>query len=101
VRGEIIGQIQGLIGKEGASTIQSMLQNTQKPNSGGSITTIFSVVTLLFGASGVFGQLQEALNIQRIARPLDTSIFPESLLRKGCKLFLVFSACAIRCNLGS
>ncbi|HEY9824508.1 MAG TPA: YihY/virulence factor BrkB family protein [Stenomitos sp.] len=63
VRGEIIGQIQGLVGREGASTIQSMLQNTQKPNSGGAVATIFSVVTLLLGASGVFGQLQEALNI--------------------------------------
>jgi membrane protein len=63
VRGEIIGQVQGLIGKDGASTIQSMLQNTQKHNSGGTIATIFGIVTLLFGASGVFGQLQEALNI--------------------------------------
>ena len=63
VRGEIIGQIQGLIGKDGASTIQGMLQNTQKPNSGGTIATVFGVITLLLGASGVFGQLQEALNI--------------------------------------
>jgi membrane protein len=63
VRGEIIGQIQGLIGKDSASTIQGMLQNTQKPNSGGTIATVFGVVTLLLGASGVFGQLQEALNI--------------------------------------
>jgi membrane protein len=63
VRGEIFGQIQGLVGKEGASTIQSMLQGTQKPNSGGTVTTVFGIVTLLIGASGVFGQLQEALNI--------------------------------------
>jgi membrane protein len=63
VRGEIIGQIQGLIGKDSASTIQGMLQNTQKPNSGSTIATVFGVITLLLGASGVFGQLQEALNI--------------------------------------
>jgi membrane protein len=63
VRGEIIGQIQGLIGRDSASTIQGMLQNTQKPNSGGTIATVFGVITLLLGASGVFGQLQEALNI--------------------------------------
>jgi membrane protein len=63
VRGEIIGQIQGLIGKDSASTIQGMLQNTQKANSGGTIATIFGIITLLLGASGVFGQLQEALNI--------------------------------------
>ena len=63
VRGEIFGQIQGLVGKEGAATIQGMLQSTQKPNSGGGFATVISVITLLLGASGVFGQLQEALNI--------------------------------------
>jgi membrane protein len=62
VRSDIIGQIQDLMGKEGASTIQSMLQNTQKSSSGSNITNIFGVITLLIGASGVFGQLQDALN---------------------------------------
>ncbi|NJO80559.1 MAG: YihY/virulence factor BrkB family protein [Cyanobacteria bacterium RM1_2_2] len=62
-RGEIVGQIQGLIGKEGAEAVQVMLQNTQQPNSGGTVATIFGVVTLLFGATGVFGQLQDALNL--------------------------------------
>ena len=61
-RGEIVGQIQGLVGQDGASVIQSMIQNTQKPGSGGTIATVIGVVTLLFGASGVFGQLQDALN---------------------------------------
>lgn len=62
VQGEIIGEIQGLIGKDGAMAIQSMLQNTQKHQSNGTLATVFGVVTLLLGASGVFGQLQEALN---------------------------------------
>jgi membrane protein len=61
-RGEIVGQIQGLVGREGAEAIQVMLQNTQQPNSGGMIATIFGVITLLFGATGIFGQLQDALN---------------------------------------
>jgi membrane protein len=63
VRGEIFGQIQGLVGKDGAAAIQGMLQNTQKPNSGGTVATVFGIITLMLGASGVFGQLQEALNI--------------------------------------
>ena len=63
VRGQIIGQIQELIGHDAASAIQSMLQNTQKSYVGGTFATIFGVITLLLGASGVFGQLQEALNI--------------------------------------
>jgi len=61
-RGEIVGQIQGLVGKQGAEAIQTMLQNTQRPGSGGVVATIIGIVTLLLGASGVFGQLQEALN---------------------------------------
>lgn len=62
-QGEIVGQIQGLIGREGAEAIQVMLQNTQQPNSGGTVATVLGIVTLLFGATGVFGQLQDALNI--------------------------------------
>jgi membrane protein len=61
-RGQLDTQIQGLLGAEGAAAVQSMLQNARKPNSGGTLTTIFGVATLLFGASGVFGQLQDALN---------------------------------------
>ena len=61
-RGEIIGQIQGLVGREGAEAIQAMIQNANRPGSGGTIATIVGVVVLLFGASGVFGQLQVALN---------------------------------------
>jgi membrane protein len=61
-RGELVAQIQGLIGKEGAEAIQSMIQSTQRSQSGGAIATIVGIATLLFGASGVFGQLQDALN---------------------------------------
>src|SRR5512147_797666 len=61
-RGELVSQIQGLVGQEGAAAIQTMVENTQKPGSGGTIASIVGVVTLLLGASGVFGQLQEALN---------------------------------------
>jgi membrane protein len=61
-RGEIIGQIQGFVGREGAEAIQAMIQNANRPGSGGTIATITGVIILLFGASGVFGQLQVALN---------------------------------------
>ncbi|MBW4521073.1 MAG: YihY/virulence factor BrkB family protein [Scytolyngbya sp. HA4215-MV1] len=61
-RGEIVGQIQGVMGKEGAEAIQAMIQNTQKSGSGGIIASVIGVVTLLLGASGVFGQIQDALN---------------------------------------
>ncbi|HEY9642158.1 MAG TPA: YihY/virulence factor BrkB family protein [Coleofasciculaceae cyanobacterium] len=59
---EIAGQIQGMVGRDGAEAIQTMIQNAHKPNSGGTIATVLGVITLLLGASGVFGQLQTALN---------------------------------------
>ena len=60
--GHIIGQMQGLVGEESAQAIQSMLAQVRQPSSG-LIATGLAFVTLLFGASGVFAQLQEALNI--------------------------------------
>ncbi len=62
VQGQIVGQIQGLVGRQGAEAIQALLRNAYQPGSGGTLTTIVGVGALLIGASGVFGQLQEALN---------------------------------------
>ena len=58
---QIIGQVEGLVGKEGGETIRAMIVHAQKP-AGGSVASFIGVITLLFGASGVFGELQAALN---------------------------------------
>ena len=59
--GQIIGQIQGLVGEESATAIQSMIEEARKP-AAGIIATVLAIVMLLLGATGVFAQLQEALN---------------------------------------
>lgn len=62
-RGEIVTQIQGLLGKAGAEVVQTALANTQNPQAGnGIVPSIISTLALLFGASGVFIQLQDSLN---------------------------------------
>ncbi|MSP12744.1 MAG: YihY/virulence factor BrkB family protein [Chloroflexi bacterium] len=61
VRGQIVGQIQGLVGENGAQLIQTMIKNTGEKSSG-ILATVIGVVTLVLGAIGVFGQLQDALN---------------------------------------
>lgn len=61
-QGEIVGQIQGLVGRDGAEFIQSMIKNASKPGAGGGVATFIGIAVLIFGASGVFGQLQTALN---------------------------------------
>jgi membrane protein len=62
-RGEVVAQIQGLLGKAGAEVVQTALANTQNPQSGnGIVPSIISTLALIFGASGVFIQLQDSLN---------------------------------------
>ena len=60
-RGQIVDQIQGLMGPEGAAAVESMIANANQVQ-GGLLAIIIGIVTLLSGASGVFGQLQDALN---------------------------------------
>ncbi|MEN9568698.1 MAG: hypothetical protein RLZZ69_3894, partial [Cyanobacteriota bacterium] len=60
-RGEILKQMNGLVGIQGAQVIETALANADQPQLG-SIASIISVIILLIGASGVFAQLQEALN---------------------------------------
>jgi membrane protein len=58
---QIISQVQGMIGSDGADAIRTMIKHAQKPASGTFASSV-GVITLLFGASGVFGELRSALN---------------------------------------
>jgi membrane protein len=61
VQGEIFGQLAGLLGKEGAAGIQSLLASADKPAEG-IISTVISVAILIVGATTVFAELQSALD---------------------------------------
>ena len=61
-QGQIMGQIEGLVGEESAKAIQSMIEEARKPTAG-ILATVIATVMLLVGATGVFAQLQESLNI--------------------------------------
>ena len=60
-RGEIFGQLAGLIGPDGAKAVQGLLQAADQPRQG-IIATIVGIATLLLGATTVFGELQNALD---------------------------------------
>lgn len=61
-QGALINEARQLIGDRGAETVQSLLKNAQKPSSG-IFASLVAFATLLFGASGVFTELQAALNV--------------------------------------
>jgi membrane protein len=64
-RGEIVGQIGGLVGEEAARSIESMIASAWRSDRSG-FAAVLGVFTLLVGASGVFAELRKALN--RIGR---------------------------------
>lgn len=60
-RGRVAGELGGIVGGEAAQGIQAIVASAQEPKQG-AIGALVGIVTLFFGASGVFGQLQTSLN---------------------------------------
>lgn len=60
-RQHISGQLSGVVGVGAAGAIESIAKNARAPGSG-VVGIVVGIVVLLFGASGVFGELQSALN---------------------------------------
>ncbi|MEA5574275.1 YihY/virulence factor BrkB family protein [Calothrix sp. UHCC 0171] len=80
-KGEIVFQLQGLLGKDGAEVIQMAIENAAKPNNNGLFASLVSIAILLFGASGVFTELQDALNTVWEVKPKSNLGFTQ-LIRK-------------------
>jgi membrane protein len=65
---QIIAEAQYTIGSPGADLVRGLLQTPPKPATG-VIASVFGIVTLLFGASGVFIELRDALNTMWDVKP--------------------------------
>jgi len=61
-RREILDQISGLVGRQGAEAVATVVANASRDRGGSIMATILGSIALLFGASGVFGELQTSLN---------------------------------------
>src|SRR5665647_1897020 len=59
IEASLVEQIGGVIGAQGARVVEQALSSAQKPSEG--ITaSLFAFALLLFGATGVFAELQDA-----------------------------------------
>jgi membrane protein len=67
-RGQIAAQIGTVTGPEAAKAIQAVIQNAHQSDAG-VLSTIAGIVLLLVGASGVFNELQTALNAMWGVKP--------------------------------
>jgi membrane protein len=80
VQNALEGQFRGLVGHQGAQAIHAMIAQADQPGGEGTIKTILGIAGLLFGATGAFLALQDALNRAWEVKP-DPS-------RGGVKTFL-------------
>ena len=61
VRGEIVGQLDELVGREGARAVQSLLEGASQRQSG-IVATVVGSIAFVIAATGAFLELQAALN---------------------------------------
>jgi len=93
-RGEIVAQIQSIIGWEGAIAVQGLLKSAREPAQD-ILAAVVSLVTLLIGATTVFAELQSDLDrIWRVPAPVKENglwtLLRTRLLSFGLVLGLVF-----------
>ena len=87
VRGQLHSEFSQVVGPETAGFVQQLLQSAAQPKAG-TIAASLGTATLIFGASGVFVQLQEALNTIWGVCPKPGAVFT-TLLRKRLLSFAV------------
>ena len=86
----LLTEVQAMMGQDGRNAVQSMLASGQKTSSG-VFATLIGLVTLIFGASGVFGELRSALNTIWEAKPKASSGLWGMLRERFFSIGMVFS----------
>ena len=61
-RGQLFGQISGMLGRDAAASVQAIVEHAHRSDSGG-LAAIISFVLLVIGASATFSSLNTALSI--------------------------------------
>ena len=88
VQGHVVAQIQDLVGREAAFTIQAMIENAHRSHSG-VLATVIGITTLLIGATAVFGELQDAFNLIWRSQPRHRSFWLSMILSRLLSFSLV------------
>jgi membrane protein len=89
-QGEIVAQIQEAVGPDAAHAVQNMLTQAAHP-AAGITATVVSLLTMFFGASGVFGQLQSSLNTIWGVKPKKLGTVRGALQRRATSFGMVLA----------
>jgi membrane protein len=79
---QLLGQVESVFGRQASHAVKGMIEQAEKPASG-TFASIIGLTALLFGASGVFGELQSALNKMWGVKPeSEAGVFWESIKQR-------------------
>lgn len=90
VQSAVMNQIGGLVGPQGSEFVSELLEGASNPAEG-IVATIIGIVTLLFGALGVFNALHESLNTIWEVKEEETKGFWNSIKKVILSRFLSFT----------
>jgi membrane protein len=90
VRGQLVGEIDGLLGREAAAAIQTLLQGATRTSTG-ILATIVGGVTFILTSTGAFLELQTALNTIWRVKPKPGQGLKRFLLNRAQSFGLVLS----------
>ncbi len=66
--GQLLGELRDLVGEQGGGALQTMLASASQPSTG-IMATVTGVVILLVGATSLFSELQDSLNLVWEVKP--------------------------------
>jgi membrane protein len=87
---QTMAQVQDLLGVEGREFVEGMLESASQPETG-LAATLIGAVTLLFGALGVFGELQNSLNTIWEVKPKPAKGWMDGIKRFVVRRLLSFA----------
>ena len=87
---QTMAQVEDLLGTEGREFVQGMIESASQPETG-VMATFLGAITLLFGALGVFGELQNSLNTIWEVKPKPATGWLDAVKRFVIKRILSFT----------
>ncbi|MBV9404706.1 MAG: YihY/virulence factor BrkB family protein, partial [Acidobacteriaceae bacterium] len=85
----LVSQITAVAGYSSAKTVQMLLESAHHAN--GALATVIALVTLLFGASGVFSELRDSLNWIWDAPPRPSSSWRDLIVQRLTSFAMVLA----------
>lgn len=90
----IVQQVDRIVGAQGANAIEMILQAASQP-AGLSLAALTSIAVLLFGASGVFVQLQDALNTVWNVKPDPEQGIMNTIQKRAVSFLMILAVGAL------